>query len=161
MAKGNKIVKWGVIVLAALIYLSICAIPFFQLNPTVTQANLSSGKYKIHPVWTMMVKDAETGIAVDTVILTLGEVIVLGVLVAMLIAVLVVMLKKREKTASVVKAYESEVKRITWLSWKDTKKSTVVVLIGLVVCTCVICLIDMGLSNGFLAFVDLFKAKSI
>ena len=159
MAKGNKIVKWGVIVLAALIYLSICAIPFFQLNPTVAQASASSGKYKIHPVWTMAVKDAETGVAVDTVILTLGEVIVLGVLVAMLIAVLAVMLKKKEKTASVVKAYESEVKRITWLSWKDTKKSTVVVLIGLVICTCVICLLDMGLSNGFLAFVDLFRAN--
>ena len=160
MAKGKKIVKWGAIVLAALIYLSICAVPFFQLNPTVAEAEATANaKYKIHPIWTMEVKDELTGNPVDTVILTLGEVIVLGVLVAMLIAVVVLMLKKKEKTASMVRAYESEVKRITWLSWKDTKKSTVVVLIGLVVCTAVICLLDLGLSEGFLQFVNLFQAK--
>ena len=147
MAKGKKIVKWGAIVLAALIYLSICAVPFFQGNPSVATANASKGsKYEIHPVWTVK----------DTVILTLGEVIVLGVLVAMLIAVVVLMLKKREKTASVIREYESEAKRITWLSWKDTKKSTIVVLIGLVVCATVICFLDLGLSKGFLEFVNLF-----
>ena len=159
MAKGKKIVKWGVIVLAALIYLSICAVPFFQLNPTVAEANATANaKYKIHPVWTMELEN-EYGTAVDTVILTLGEVIVLGVLLAILIAVVVLMLKKREKTASMVREYESEVKRITWLSWKDTKKSTIVVLIGLVVCATVICFLDLGLSKGFLEFVKLFQAK--
>ena len=134
MAKGNKIVKWGVIVLAALIYLSICAIPFLN---TLENAD-------------------KTGILK---ILTVGEMIVVGVLVALLIALAIFLLKKREKVASVVKAYESETKRITWLSWKDTKKSTLVVLIGLAVCTLVICLLDMGLSEGFLWFVNLFKAK--
>ena len=159
MAKGKKIVKWGAIVLAALIYLSICAVPFFQLNPTVSEANATTNaKYKIHPVWTMELEN-EYGTAVDTVILTLGEVIVLGVLLAILIAVVVLMLKKREKTASMVREYESEVKRITWLSWKDTKKSTIVVLIGLVVCATVICFLDLGLSKGFLEFVKLFQAK--
>ena len=152
MNKKSKIVKWGVVVLAALIYLSICAIPFLQMNPAVKDVN-ASAKYKIHPVWTMNVK------GVDTVILTLGEVIVLGVLLAILIAAVVVMLKKREKTASTVRAYESEVKRITWLSWKDTKKSSLVVLIGLAVCTVVICVLDLGLSEGFLQFVKLFQAK--
>ena len=134
MAKGNKIVKWGVIVLAALIYLSICAIPFLN---TLENAD-------------------KTGILK---ILTVGEMIVVGVLVALLIALAIFLLKKREKVSSVVKAYESETKRITWLSWKDTKKSTLVVLIGLAVCTLVICLLDMGLSEGFLWFVNLFKAK--
>ena len=154
MAKGNKIVKWGAIVLAALIYLSICAIPFLQMNPTVAEANSSaSAKYKIRPVWSMQVD------GVDTVILTLGEVIVLGVLLAMLIAVVIFLLKKREKAVSMMKAYESEAKRITWLSWKDTKKSTIVVLIGLAVCTLAICVLDLGLSEGFLHFVNLFKAK--
>ncbi len=159
MAKSKKIVKWGAIVLAALIYLSICAVPFFQLNPTVSEAESSANaKYKIHPVWTMELEN-EYGTTVDTVILTLGEVIVLGVLLAILVAAVVLMLKKREKTASVVREYESEVKRITWLSWKDTKKSTVVVLIGLVVCATVICFLDLGLSKGFLEFVKLFQAK--
>ena len=152
MASGKKIVKWGAIILAAVIYLAICAVPFFQYNPTLAAANATAdAKFKIRPIWTMELK------GVETVILTLGEVIVLGVLVAILVATLVFLLKNREKTASVIREYESEVKRITWLSWKDTKKSTVVVLIGLVACATLICFLDLGLSTGFFAFVvDLF-----
>ena len=150
MASNKKIVKWGAIILAALIYLAICAVPFLQYNPTVASvnsANASSKNFQIRPIWTMN----------DKVILTLGEVIVLGVLVAILAAVLVFLLKNREKTASVIREYESEAKRITWLSWKDTKKSSLVVIIGLVVCSTVISFLDLGLSTGFFAFVvDLF-----
>ena len=150
MASNKKIVKWGAIILAALIYLAICAVPFLQYNPTVASvnsANASSKNFQIRPIWTMN----------DKVILTLGEVIVLGVLVAILAAVLVFLLKNREKTASVIREYESEAKRITWLSWKDTKKSSIVVIIGLVVSSTIICFLDLGLSTGFFAFVvDLF-----
>ena len=150
MASNKKIVKWGAIILAALIYLAICAVPFLQYNPTVASvnsANASSTNFQIRPIWTMN----------DKVILTLGEVIVLGVLVAILVAVLVFLLKNREKTASVIREYESEAKRITWLSWKDTKKSSIVVIIGLVVSSTIICFLDLGLSTGFFAFVvDLF-----
>ena len=150
MASNKKIVKWGAIILAALIYLAICAVPFLQYNPTVASvnsANASSKNFQIRPIWTMN----------DKVILTLGEVIVLGVLVAILVAVLVFLLKNREKTASVIREYESEAKRITWLSWKDTKKSSIVVIIGLVVSSTIICFLDLGLSTGFFAFVvDLF-----
>ena len=129
MAKGKKIVKWGVIILAALIYLSIAAIPFLN-----------------------SVKNSEkTGFLG---ILTVGEIIVLGVMLALLIAVVVFLINKREKAAGMVREYESEVKRITWLSWKDTKKSTVVVLIGLIVCAAVICLLDLGLSYGFLELIE-------
>ena len=127
MAKGKKIVKWGVIILAALIYLSIAAIPF--LNDVSTEKSGLLG------------------------ILTIGEIIVLGVMLALLIAVVIFLIKKREKAAGMVREYESEVKRITWLSWKDTKKSTVVVLIGLVVCATVISLLDLGLSHGFLELI--------
>ena len=150
MASNKKIVKWGAIILAALIYLAICAVPFLQYNPTVASVNSANAKsenFQIRPIWTMN----------DKVILTLGEVIVLGVLVAILAAVLVFLLKNREKTASVIREYESEAKRITWLSWKDTKKSSIVVIIGLVVSSTIICFLDLGLSTGFFAFVvDLF-----
>lgn len=128
MAKGKKIVKWGVIILAALIYLSIAAIPF--LNSVKTEKSGLLG------------------------ILTIGEIIVLGVMLAILIAVVIFLIKKREKAAGMVREYESEVKRITWLSWKDTKKSTVVVLIGLAVCAVVISLLDLGLSHGFLELIN-------
>ena len=135
MKSGKKIIKWGLVVLASLIYLSIGAIPFLNNNPSDSQAANLKGILKI---------------------LTVGEMVVLGVMLAILIAVIVVCLKKKAKVKSLVREYESEVKRITWFSWKDTKKSTVVVLIALVVCAAVISLLDLGLAEGILAFIGLF-----
>jgi len=43
-----------------------------------------------------------------------------------------------------------------WLSWDQTKKSTLVVLVVLIICAVVICLLDYGLSKGIMAFIDLF-----
>ncbi len=152
MSSGKRILKWGMLALASLIYLAICAIPFFQFNPT-KPSNVELGKsfvyskITVHPIW--LLQSGE-------VILTLGEVIVLGVMAAILIAVVVLGIKYREKVKSTVGKYESEVKRITWFPWKDTKKSTVVVLIAVVICATVICLLDAGLSWGILKFVKLF-----
>ena len=42
------------------------------------------------------------------------------------------------------------------VTWKDTKKSTVVVLIAVVICATVICLLDLGLAEGILALIGLF-----
>ena len=135
MNTGKRIVKWGLLVLAALIYLSVGAIPFLNNNPSDADAAKAKGILKL---------------------LTVGEMVVLGVMIAILIAVIVVCIKKRAKVKSMVREYESEVKRITWFSWKDTKKSTVVVLIALVVCATVISLLDLGLAEGILAFIGLF-----
>ena len=80
-----------------------------------------------------------------------------GVLV---VAGVVLGIKYREKIAKALRVYKSEFKKVSWLSWKDTKKSSLVVLGVLVVCAIVICLLDLGLSEGLLAMVralrDLF-----
>ena len=131
MLNGKRYLKWSVIIVASLLYLAIGAIPFLN--------NLKNSE--------------STGLLG---ILTVGEIIVLGIMLAILVAVVVLLLKKRERANAIVREYESEIKRITWLSWKDTKKSTVVVLIGLVVCATVISLLDVGLAKGFMAFITLF-----
>ena len=46
---------------------------------------------------------------------------------------------------------------MTWLSWAETKRSTIVVLIALIVCALVICLLDFGLSEGINAIIRLFQ----
>lgn len=132
MGTGKRFIKWGCIILAALIYIAIGAIPFVNSLDGGTDA---------------------TGIFT---ILSIGEMVVLGIMLAILIAVVVLGIKKRAKVNSVIREYESEVKRITWFSWKDTKKSTVVVLIALVVFAAVISLLDLGLARGLLAFMGLF-----
>ena len=131
MNTGKRIGRWIVLADAALIYLSIAIIPFFN---SLTDKNIKflGGR------------------------LTVGEMVVVGIMLAILIAAVVLGLKKKEKVGNVVREYESEAKRITWLSWKDTKKSTVVVLIALIVCATVICLLDLGLAEGILAFIGLF-----
>lgn len=63
----------------------------------------------------------------------------------------------REKVGKFFRVYKSEVKKIVWLPWNQTCKSTLVVLVILVVCAAAICLVDLGLSKGFLAFLKLFQ----
>ena len=132
MLKGKHYLKWSLIVFSALAYLAIGAIPFLN-----------------------NVKNSEASGLLG--ILTVGEIIVLGIMIALLVAVVVFLFKKADVANAKVREYESEIKRITWLSWKDTKKSTVVVLIGLAVCAALICVLDLILAKGILWFVsDLF-----
>lgn len=73
------------------------------------------------------------------------------------VAIAVLMLKFRDKVQKFLRVYKSEFKKISWLNWEQTKKSTLVVLVVLIACAAVICLLDFALSKGFLAFLDLFK----
>ena len=77
-----------------------------------------------------------------------------GVLV---VAGVVLGIKYREKIAKGLRVYKSEFKKVSWLSWKDTKKSSLVVLGVLVACAVVICLLDLGLSKGLLAMVQALR----
>lgn len=89
--------------------------------------------------------------------LMIGNIIVEGILLAILVVVVVLAIRNRAKVSKVAGEFESEVKRVTWLSWAETKRSTIVVLIALVVCALVICLLDLGLNRGILALIGLFQ----
>ena len=77
-----------------------------------------------------------------------------GVLV---VAGVVLGIKYREKIAKALRVYKSEFKKVSWLSWKDTKKSSLVVLGVLIACAVVICLLDLGLSKGLLAMIQALR----
>ena len=77
-----------------------------------------------------------------------------GVLV---VAGVVLGIKYREKIAKGLRVYKSEFKKVSWLSWKDTKKNSLIVLGLLVACALVICLLDLGLSKGLLAMVHALR----
>lgn len=74
-----------------------------------------------------------------------------------LVAAVVLCIVFREKVGKFFRVYKSEVKKIVWLPWDQTKKSTLVVLVILIICAAAICLVDLGLSKGFLAFLKLFQ----
>ena len=77
--------------------------------------------------------------------------IVLGGIVVVGIAVLLI--KCPEKIAKSLRVYKSEFKKVSWLSWKETKKSSLIVLGMLAACALVICLLDLGLYEGMIALI--------
>ncbi len=46
---------------------------------------------------------------------------------------------------------KSEMKKIVWFSRKQTIRSTILVIVVLVVCSAIICTLDFGFSNGLVA----------
>ncbi len=71
-----------------------------------------------------------------------------------LVAAVVLGIIFREKIAKFFRVYNSERKKIVWLPWDQTKKSTWVVLVVLVVAAAAICLLDFGLFKGITKLVD-------
>lgn len=126
------VLRWFVLGLFGLMYLALLAIPFF----TTYQSTVAVGaKFNM----------------------STGNIVVEGILGAILVAIIVLGIRNREKVSKIAGEYEGEVKRVTWLSWAETKRSTIVVLIALVVCALIIGLLDLGLSKGILAFIGLFQ----
>ena len=85
------------------------------------------------------------------------ETIIALVIAAVLLAVAVVLcIKFRENIKKFLRVYKSELKKVVWLPWNQTRKSSLVVLVVMLAFAVAIGLLDWGLGEGFLAFVDLF-----
>ncbi len=128
MKTGNLLKKWAAVLSTLLATMSLFAIPAFASEAADT---------------------AKKGLSV-------GAYIGIGIGVAALIAAVVLCIKFREKIGKFLRTYKSETKKISWLSWEQTRKSTWVVLVVLLICAAVICLLDFGLGHGILAFINLF-----
>ena len=64
--------------------------------------------------------------------LEVGEFVSLAIAVALLIAAAVVCIIKREKLKEALRAYKSEMKKITWYSWKNVVRCTIFVVVAVV-----------------------------
>ena len=127
MKAGKLLNKWGAALLATLLMISLFAVPVFA-------------------------DDATQSAGLDTA--TIVWIIVGAVL---LVVAVILVIKFREKIAKGLRVYKSEFKKVSWLSWKDTKKSSLVVLGVLIACAVVICLLDLGLSKGLLAMIQALR----
>ena len=74
---------------------------------------------------------------------SVGEFVSLAIAAAALIAVAVVCIIKRQKLAEALRAYRSEMKKITWFSRKNTIRCTVFVVVSVVVLAVVVGLLDI------------------
>lgn len=71
-----------------------------------------------------------------------------------LIAAVVLCIVFRKKLAKLLRVYKSEVKKIVWFPWAQTKKSTLLVWVILIISALVICLLDLGLGRGLVAILN-------
>ncbi len=110
--------KWGTALLSSLLMISLFALPVFA-----DDAKQSAGFDTATIVW-----------------------IIVGAVI--LVAAVILGIKFREKIAKGLRVLKSEFKKVSWLSWEQTRKSTLIVLIVLVAFAVVICLMDLGLSKG-------------
>ena len=78
--------------------------------------------------------------------ISLGGILVVGAA--------VLLIKRPEKIVKGLRVYKSEFKKVSWLSWKETKKSSLIVLGMLAACALVICLLDLGLYEGIIALIN-------
>ena len=85
-----------------------------------------------------------------------GTIIGLIIAAAVLAVAVVLGIKYREKIKKFLRVYKSELKKVVWFPWDQTKKSTLVVIVVLLICAVAICLLDFGLSKAILAFINLF-----
>ena len=127
MKTGKLLKKWMAALVAAILTISLFAIPAFAEDGSADKGSVNVGLI--------------VGLCIGAVVL---------------IAVAILCIKFWDKIKKFFRVYKSEAKKIVWLSWAQTKKSTVVVLLVLLVCAAVICLLDLGLSQGILAFIKLF-----
>ena len=74
--------------------------------------------------------------------LKVGDFVSLAIAVALLIAAVVLCIVKREKLVKALRAYKSEMKKITWFSWKNVVRCTVFVLVSVVAIAAVVGLLD-------------------
>ena len=84
--------------------------------------------------------------------LALVSLIVGGVV---LVAVVVLCIVKREKLIESLRAYKRELKNVTWFSWKNVVRSTVFVIVSVLVVALVIGLLDYAFFQGQYLLVDL------
>ena len=65
--------------------------------------------------------------------------------------------KRRETTLKFFRSLKSECKKVSWYSWSQTVRASVVVAVITVVIAVVIGLLDVGFTQGLNAITELFK----
>ena len=65
--------------------------------------------------------------------------------------------KRREKSLKFFRGLKSECKKVSWYSWDQTIRGSVVVAVITVAIALVIGLLDAGFSQGLIAITELFK----
>ena len=100
--------------------------------------------------------DHSKGLSTNAIVgLVIAGLIVVAVIVTIII--LASSATKREKFFKFFRGYKSELKKIVWCPADQLRKSSIVVIVGIVICAVVLALLDMGFSRGIMGLNSLFN----
>ena len=170
MKTGNLLKRWSAAIVALLLTVVLFAVPAFAEDTTevttaeeVTTEEVTTAGEEVTTADEHDHEEETTGSSTSTENkteenkgLSTQSIITLCIFGALTVAAVVLGIIFREKVAKFLRVYKSESKKIVWLPWDQTKKSTLVVLLVLVLCALAICLLDFALGHGILAFINLF-----
>ena len=126
--------RWTMALVAVILMISLFAVPAFAEEAT-----------------TAAEETAKKGLSV-------GAIIGICISAVVLIVAVILCIKFWDKIKKFLRVLKGETNKIVWLPWDQTVKSSWAVLVVIVLCAITICLLDFGLSKGFFAFIQLFKA---
>ncbi len=176
MKTGTLLKRWSLALLAIVLSICLFAIPAFAEDTTesttdseevttdaesTTTTGTETGTEEESGSNTETESNKTTGTTTGTTgsnskkmdLPTIVGLIILGVIV---VVGAILCIRFREKVGKFLRVYKSECNKIVWLPWDQTKKSSFVVIVVLIVCALAICLLDFALSKGILAFINLF-----
>ena len=90
----------------------------------------------------------------------LSNILPIAILIVLVVAAVIfffVVPKRREKTLKFFRGLKSECKKVSWYSWSQTVKGSVVVAVIAVVIAVVVGLLDVGFTQGLNAITELFR----
>lgn len=91
---------------------------------------------------------------------SIAGLVIVGIIVVAVIVTIIILAAsatKREKFFKFFRGYKSELKKIVWCPADQLRKSSVVVLVGIVLCAAFLALLDWGFHNGLMGLNNLFN----
>ena len=85
---------------------------------------------------------------------TIVSLCIIGAIVVIIAAYCII---KREKVGKFVRSIKSEMKKIVWFSWKDTRKNSIVVIVAVVLIALCIGILDLAFHEGIDMLYNLFN----
>ena len=141
--KANKILFSVLAMMLTLaLMFSVFSVPAFAHEETSSSAAATTGDGHNH--------EEEESNLVETIV----SLCIIG---AIVVIIAVYCIIKREKVGKFVRSIKSEMKKIVWFSWKDTRKNSLVVIVAVVLIALCIGILDLAFHNGIDILYKLFN----
>ena len=152
--KANKImVSFLTLLLTVALMFSIFSVPVFAEEGGSNQTQSTPTSSSSSTTTKAPVQTDEHGHAVgdhdhdeeNNLVETIVSLSIIGVIIVVIAIFCII---KREKVGKFLRSLKSEMKKIVWFSWKDTRKNSIVVIVAVIIIAAFIGILDLAFKNG-------------